>query len=449
MAKHSGPQVRTPREVTSPFPPMLSATRQSGQYHFVVRAGIALSPTHSRWNHSCLQLSTLSHCIIVPKLTRLQRQYRGSLGSTTLPSSSISTSASVPSAVVVPTPPFTPFSRFIEALDPRAFLRGAAFRLPTALVPPGLVVTTPGAGRLVRLLTCRSSGAGVLRAVLVRRGRSTSVLGGSWLEPLPREVGRRAIVVVVEFSAAVGTDPVFVGGRTVTGGAGTGVTCLDVVCCGLEAVGCRFCCRVSLLGISRTGGSIGVVDGLATARTGDSAAGFAGTVEENDGGGTGLVTLRTELTGLTAEVALSPKFFVPGNTVVGLPNCGTGIGVWFAGGTEVVLDDSCGGGIGVSVLVRFISGFASWLSGVSTVFSKTGASDAAESRLRFFVARALLSPDATVAIETEGEPSGPKNMRAASFIFLADSSASSAAILASASRLSFFASFSFMPLLLS
>lgn len=45
----------TPRLVTSPRPPIFSRTRQSGQYHLVVRAGISVSPTHSRWNHSCLQ----------------------------------------------------------------------------------------------------------------------------------------------------------------------------------------------------------------------------------------------------------------------------------------------------------------------------------------------------------------------------------------------------------
>lgn len=50
----------TPRALTSPFSPMLSSTRQSGQYHLVVRAGTAASPTHSRWNHSCLQFWSVS-----------------------------------------------------------------------------------------------------------------------------------------------------------------------------------------------------------------------------------------------------------------------------------------------------------------------------------------------------------------------------------------------------
>lgn len=38
----------TPRELTVPCPPMFSSTRHSGQYHFVVRAGMAESPTQSR-----------------------------------------------------------------------------------------------------------------------------------------------------------------------------------------------------------------------------------------------------------------------------------------------------------------------------------------------------------------------------------------------------------------
>lgn len=46
----------TPRALTSPFSPMLSSTRHSGQYHFVVRAGVSSRPTHSKWNHSLLQL---------------------------------------------------------------------------------------------------------------------------------------------------------------------------------------------------------------------------------------------------------------------------------------------------------------------------------------------------------------------------------------------------------
>jgi hypothetical protein len=33
-----------------------SFSRQSGQYHFALRAGICVMPTHSKWNHS------LSHC---------------------------------------------------------------------------------------------------------------------------------------------------------------------------------------------------------------------------------------------------------------------------------------------------------------------------------------------------------------------------------------------------
>ncbi len=45
----------TPRALTSPFSPIFRSTRQSGQYHLVVRAGTAVMPTHSKWNHSCLQ----------------------------------------------------------------------------------------------------------------------------------------------------------------------------------------------------------------------------------------------------------------------------------------------------------------------------------------------------------------------------------------------------------
>lgn len=48
-------QALTPLALTSPFSPIFSSFLQSGQYHFVVRAGMSASPTHSRWNHSCLQ----------------------------------------------------------------------------------------------------------------------------------------------------------------------------------------------------------------------------------------------------------------------------------------------------------------------------------------------------------------------------------------------------------
>ena len=129
------------------------------------------------------KLTSLSHWIMVPKLTPLQIQYLGSLGSTSCPSSSTSRM----------TPP---------ALDAAAFFfLGAAFRRPTALLPPELVrLTTPGAGRFCcRLLTGRaggaaSGGAGVFRAVLARRGRSAARDGrGSWLVAFPREAGRRVV----------------------------------------------------------------------------------------------------------------------------------------------------------------------------------------------------------------------------------------------------------------
>jgi len=78
-----------------------------------------------------------------------------------------------------------------------AFLRVAALRLPTltAVEPSEPAVTTPGAGRFVRLLGWRGSGAGVLRAVLARRGRSIVAVAvapaGSTLAALLREeVGR-------------------------------------------------------------------------------------------------------------------------------------------------------------------------------------------------------------------------------------------------------------------
>lgn len=94
-----------PRALTSPFSPMPRVILQSGQYHFVVLGGISFKPTHSRWNHSFSHwtfVSTLvvnnegkltspfSQPIIVPKLTRLHKQYRGSSGSMMLPSSSTS-----------------------------------------------------------------------------------------------------------------------------------------------------------------------------------------------------------------------------------------------------------------------------------------------------------------------------------------------------------------------
>jgi len=82
-------------------------------------------------------------------------------------------------------------------------MRVAELRLPTltAAEPSLLAVTTPGAGLLVRLFVCRGSadagGAGVLRAVLERRGRSRvavavdAKLGGSVLAALLRdELGR-------------------------------------------------------------------------------------------------------------------------------------------------------------------------------------------------------------------------------------------------------------------
>ena len=216
--------------------------------------------------------STLSHCIMVPKLTRLHKQYRGSSGSIGFPSSSTS-------SISVSTWPLS----FRVA---RAFFLGAAFLLPTALLPPLLVVLTmPGAGRLVRLPGGRASGAGVLRAVLARRGLSAADEGcGSWLIALPREPGRR---------------PAYPSGAGVVRGVGPReADCLgggsEVACDGgTTGVGCSICCcccivlfaaspRVSLLVASRpgTGGAMGVVDFLPSGigiGTGVSAGNLTGT----------------------------------------------------------------------------------------------------------------------------------------------------------------------------
>lgn len=54
-------QALTPLALTSPFSPIFSAMRQSGQYHLVVRAGMSSNPTHSRWNHSDLQFCLVSY----------------------------------------------------------------------------------------------------------------------------------------------------------------------------------------------------------------------------------------------------------------------------------------------------------------------------------------------------------------------------------------------------
>lgn len=63
--------IRTPLALTSPFSPMLSKTRHSGQYHLVVRAGTSDKPTHSRWNHSCLQFcKNFSPVLVLRKIER-------------------------------------------------------------------------------------------------------------------------------------------------------------------------------------------------------------------------------------------------------------------------------------------------------------------------------------------------------------------------------------------
>lgn len=170
---------------------------------------------------------------MTPKLTLLQRQYLGSFESMTLPSSSTSTSTTALPALS--------FWFLLPAMAPAApvlvralFFFGAAFRLPTALLPPLTVrLMMPGAGRLERLLLGRTwgscfSGAGVFRAVLARRGRSAARDGwGSWLVALPRDAGRRVVDPAVDMADATAAADPASSTRSVFGVAGAGLALRD------------------------------------------------------------------------------------------------------------------------------------------------------------------------------------------------------------------------------
>jgi hypothetical protein len=186
---------------------MPRVTRHSGQYHFVVRAGSCSRPTHSQWNHS------LSHCSRVSELFIIfETAITYIIVVTTDHVSKADTIATAVSRFVrINDISFvinlneilssTSFTAILLFLLRAAFFRVAALRLPilTAAEPSEPAVTTPGAGRLARLLGWRGSGAGVLRAVLARRGRSMVAvavgvgIAGSRLAALLREdVGRFA-----------------------------------------------------------------------------------------------------------------------------------------------------------------------------------------------------------------------------------------------------------------
>lgn len=272
-----------------------------------------------------LLTSMLSHWIIVPKLTRLQRQYLGSSESITLPSSSTSTSR-------ISAPPAA-FLLVALAL----FFLGAAFRLPTALFPPEFVLLiTPGAGRLARLLaglevvgSCRS-GAGVFRAVLARRGRSAARDGGgSWLVAFPpRDAGRRAAAAVGAVEADCASD-------SANGVAGIGVAARD------GGVGSSFTCscfRAVAFLVSRTGGRIGVVDFL-----GDDARG--GTAASSPGASVVVAVAFGEATAPMLGAGEVPDIVPIGWS---RPGIGTGMGVVDCGPTTVPPGVSCVRGAGVS-----------------------------------------------------------------------------------------------------
>lgn len=274
-----------------------------------------------------LLTSILSHCIIVPKLTRLQRQYRGSSESITFPSSSTSTSIT---SLVAPAAVF-----LLAALA--LFFFGAAFLLPTALFPPEFVLLiTPGAGRLDRLLAGLEegwSGAGVFRAVLARRGRSTArddCCWGSWLVAFPRDAGRR-VVVVPAASCCCASD------------SATGVTAATGVVARVGEVDSSFSCsclRAAAFLVSRTGGRIGVVDFL-----GDDARGRgmeASTPDAPSFGG----ELTTPAPLGAGEVTDVVATAAGGGWL--RPGIGTGMGVVDCGPTTVPPGVSCVRGPGAS-----------------------------------------------------------------------------------------------------
>ena len=162
----------------------------------------------------------------------------------------------------------------LSFLGGRDFFLGAFLRAPTALLPPELVVlTSPGAGRLARLLGCRVSGAGVFRAVLARRGRSAASEGcGSWLIVLPRErgLGDGASGAGVVRGVAPWEVDCFVGGIAI-----------DLSCCCCCCVLFAASCRVSRLVVSQTGVTICVIDffgDMAGGGIGVSAGDLVGTI---------------------------------------------------------------------------------------------------------------------------------------------------------------------------
>ena len=211
-------------------------------------------------------------------------------------------------------------------------MRVAELRLPTLTEaePSEPAVTTPGAGRFARLLAWRGSGgAGVLRAVLARRGRSIAALAvgaaGSRLAALLREeVGRFA--GRASSSAGVAAAEERRGRVFVAVSTGFFTSFLTV--------------RLGSL----VGGRIGVEDFFGDARA-------PGTVSMLDGASRGVVTDSEAIDG--ADSALTS-------------------------GDGSLVEIDCGAGTGVSVLLLFNSGFPDF--GVSPSGSASGPGD---SRFRF------------------------------------------------------------------
>jgi len=148
-----------------------SFSRQSGQYHFALRAGICVMPTHSKWNHSLShcgrfvsiarpgwipicrgtgkemnvargRLTLLSQLIIWPNETSSQIQY--------LSSSESTSSSKCPG---LPSPPMTP-GFFFWFLLPRDRLT-----LVTVFCPFSADVTSPFGGGFLRVLVRVGAGA--------------------------------------------------------------------------------------------------------------------------------------------------------------------------------------------------------------------------------------------------------------------------------------------------
>jgi hypothetical protein len=194
-----------------------SFSRQSGQYHFALRAGICVMPTHSKWNHSLShcwsfvsmsslnrakvrrvemrkkmtiggkRLTLLSQLIIWPNETSSQIQY--------LSSSESTSSSKCPG---LPSPPMTP-GFFFWCLLPRERLT-----FVTVFCPFSADVTSPFGGGFLRMLVRVGAGAvsadwlKMLWRRLSRTGRPSLGLGssdcafgvGTWLR---EERGRSAI----------------------------------------------------------------------------------------------------------------------------------------------------------------------------------------------------------------------------------------------------------------